>query len=634
MRSGLLLGLLGASLQTLPAQQPPATPAKPAAPAAAAGPKDAMRNGGFERTLQSPNLWTGVDRDGFLAGFRGFLPVLNEGGNIADTPMPVSVAAGDLNGDGLTDILSTDPLGYTRIYFNSGSKEQPKFSVGELTLPFLAVPEGDPLWMPPGLQSNEPAAWNLRWAKRRQGVRAGLADTTKTGKLDLVAGNYFGEIFFLPNRGSATVPQFGQPQSVSKAVLPTTKDPNHRWGNVFAPLLHDWDGDSKPDLLVGEGSYSANNVHLFINQGSAAAPVFNETKRQPLALGEGREQLSPALADANGDGLIDLLVADRRGRISVYPRPKDWKSGDTIKATGFLGKDGTVTPNADQALTLGSGIHSLATGDMNGDGLFDLVAGRSNGRLAWAVNKGTKEAPKFEAAVDLTGDKPVPASWMLPSQWDVETGSSRGNFYAFANAVAAADDAAAAPVEGTRALKFGYAPTANKLLPRPMLTTAASRTFDRKATQADKDRVFRDASEIRAVGGPNNYFVLRQNVQLEIGKTYTLSFQIKGSGVSNGSVILGWRGFKQLGEERIVRGERGAVKKEKNSITDSDQDAFDFRPSATWSSVTRQFKVEFKKERDLNQEKTTSEAVVEISFELTAPDGVLYLDDIKLLPSG
>jgi len=228
----------------------------------------------------------------------------------------------------------------------------------------------------------------------------------------------------------------------------------------------------------------------------------------------------------------------------------------------------------------------------------------------------------------------VPASWMLPSQWDVETGSSRGNFYAFANAVAAADDAAAAPAEGTRALKFGYAPTANKLLPRPTLTTAASRTFDRKATQADKDRVFRDAAEIRAVGAPNNYFVLRQNVQFEIGKTYTLSFQVKGSGISNGSVILGWRGFKQIGQDRIVRGERGAVTKQLNAIGDGDQDAFDFRPSANWSKVTRQFKVEFKKEKDLNKEKTTSEAVLEISFELTAPDGVLYLDDVKLLPGG
>ena len=94
----------------------------PAQAPAPAGPKDAVRNGGFERTLQSPNLWSGVDKDGFLAGFRGYLPVLNESGNVAETPMPVGVSAGDLNGDGLPDLLSSDPLGFVRIYLNSGSK--------------------------------------------------------------------------------------------------------------------------------------------------------------------------------------------------------------------------------------------------------------------------------------------------------------------------------------------------------------------------------------------------------------------------------------------------------------------------------------------------------------------------------
>ena len=102
---------------------------------APAGPKDAIRNGGFERTLQAPNLWSGVDREGFLAGFRGFLPALNQSGSIAETPMPVGVAVGDLNGDGLSDILSSDPLGYIQIYFNSGSKEEPKFTTGALTTP-------------------------------------------------------------------------------------------------------------------------------------------------------------------------------------------------------------------------------------------------------------------------------------------------------------------------------------------------------------------------------------------------------------------------------------------------------------------------------------------------------------------
>lgn len=605
-------------------------------PAPAAG-TDAIRNGSFERTLQVPNLWNGVDRDGFLSGFRGYLPVLNESGNVAETPMPVAVAVADLNGDSLPDILSSDPLGYVRIYFNSGSKEQPKFTIGELSMPWLASGEGDPPWRPPSLGGvNEEGGWNLRWARRRLGVRASLADLSGSGKMDLIAGNYFGDIFIIRNAGSAQVPQFPQPQPLAKAMVPTTKDPLHRWGNVFAPLMHDWDGDGKMDLLVGEGSYSANNIHLFLNQGSTASPVFNEDKHQPLALGEGREQLTPAITDVNGDGKMDVLVTDRRGRVTAYLRPANWKAGDSISPnapSGFLAKNGGLTTEESQALVLGSGIHTIATGDLNGDGMFDLVIGKSSGRIAWAPNKGSKEAPKFDPPTDLSGEKPAPLAWQLPSQWDVDSGTMRGNFLAYANCVSAQEDTGAAPVEGARALKFAYAAAPNKLLPRPTLLVPGTRDFDRSGDRDNTDPLFRAGAEQRGTGAPSNFFVLRQQVQLQIGKNYTLSFQAKGIKVSNANVTLGWRGYKQLGEDRLIRGERGAVRRERNAISDSDQMSSDFRPGGTWSAVTKNYKIEFKKERELNKEKMTSEGILEISFELGAPDGVLYLDDIKLVPA-
>jgi len=606
------------------------------APAPAAPPADAVRNGGFERVVQTPNLWSGVDKDGFLSGFRGFLPVLNESGNITDTPMPVSVAAGDMNGDGLTDLASSDPLGYIRIYFNTGSKEQPKFSSGELSLPYLALAEGVPPWMPPDLNPQEKTEWMQHWVKRRQGVRISMAPSSSTDKLDLIAGNYFGEVFLVPNRGTAQSPQFAQPPSLVAASLLSGKDPRQtRWGNVFAPLLHDWNGDGKPDLLLGEGSYSANNIHLLPNAGSGAAPSFDSDKKQVLALGDGREQLTPALADVDGQGGVDLLVADRGGRITVYLRPENWKAGDAIKPSGFIGKGGGITPADDptQALVLGSGIHTISTGDLNSDGLFDLVIGKSNGRIAWAPNKGSKGQPKFDAPADIKGEKPSPLAWSLPSQWDLDVGTSRGNYGAYATCVSVQEDAGADAKEGTKVLKFGYAASANKLLPRPALPNRAETFFERKGDEGRHDNLFRASAEARGNGGPANFFVLRQPVQLQIGKTYTLSFQAKGDKVSNAEVVLGWRGSKQLGEDRLIRGERGAVKREYNSISDSEDQAFDLRPGANWAAVTKQFKIEFKKERDLNKEKTTSEGILEIRFDLEGPDGFLCLDDIKLVPS-
>ena len=589
-----------------------------------------MQNGGFERTLQSPNLWSGVDKDGILAGFRFQLPILNEQGNIADAPLPVSPAVGDLNGDRLPDILASDPMGYLRIYFNSGTANEPKFTIGELTTPYLALREGDPPWRLPTVTSGDWGRWTYLWAHRRKGVSVSLVDGGTSGKLDLIAGTYSGEIFFIPNRGGNTVPQFPQPQSLVKDSIQLTKDLNYRWGNVFAPLLYDWDADKKPDLLVGEGSYSANNVHFFPNLGSPASPAFSQDKRQPLALGEGREQLRPALADVDGDGQTDLLVADRKGLVTAYLRPQGWKFGDTIKPSGFIAKAGGLTQDDGQALVLGSGINAISTGDMNGDSLFDLVVGKNSGRIAWIPNKGTKEQPKFESPADLKGTPPTPATWLMPSQWDIDVGVMRGNTFAYATCLGNAEDKNADTREGAKVLKFGYAPCVNKVLPRPYFSYPPVAKDEREMTD---DSQFRISAEERTRNKAANLFVMRQNIQFEIGKTYTLSFQAKGSKVSSGKVIVGWRGFKKTGETRKEQLARGAVRFIHSNISEARYLDIDFNPSTSWGNVGKPFKIEFKDKPELNGEKLTSEGIIEISFELAAPDGFIYIDDLKITPS-
>ena len=94
--------------------------------------KNLVPNGGFESATRRENLWQGVDSAGYLTGERGQVVALTLSGAITDAPMPVSVSVADMNADGLLDILAMDVVGYLRVYFNSGSKEEPKFTYGEL----------------------------------------------------------------------------------------------------------------------------------------------------------------------------------------------------------------------------------------------------------------------------------------------------------------------------------------------------------------------------------------------------------------------------------------------------------------------------------------------------------------------
>lgn len=321
-------------------------------------------------------------------------------------------------------------------------------------------------------------------------------------------------------------------------------------------------------------------------------------------------------------------MADSAGRITAYLRPANWKFGDTISPSGYLAQNGGLTPEEGAAFALGSGIHTIATGDMNGDGLFDLVVGKGNGRIVWAANKGMKDSPKFDAPADLTGEKPVPAAWQQPSQWEIDTGISRGNFLAYANCVTAEEDANASPPEGTRALKFGYASIPDS--PAARINLPGTKAF--RFGEYEQMWYFYDRSlSERILDAPSRTFMMQQPVELQAGKTYTLNMRHKGSGVVRAHLFLGWWGFKQKSEARLVRGERGAVTKIHDDIHEHGNIGKAFRPTTSWSLLEEKATITFKN-RELRDVNKTHKAVLIIAFELAAPDGFLYLDDLKLVP--
>lgn len=587
-----------------------------------------LSNPSFETGFRRENLWDGVDTAGFLTGERGALPVLTTSGTIAETAMPVSVSVADLNGDQLQDIAVMDPLGYLRIYFNAGTPQEPKFTVGELASIFLSR-----------IDPKDPTLQGINIGHAREGQRIHLSDITRSGKKDLVIGNYLGEIMLLMN-GSGVRPEFRQPSNIAQVIIPTMKDSLKKWGNVFAPATWDWNKDGKDDLLLGEGSYSANSIHLLLNQGSGAKPVFEENNRSVLAYGMGLEQLTPCIVDYNGDGNLDVLVTERTGKVAVYLNPgKPWKPGENLPFSFFIPVGGAKPAGAAGAgpqdpmdaakgtglLSLG-GIATIAAADFNGDGLFDLVFGKSNGRVALALNSGTKTEPKFGAPVEVKGDAGTPP-FTNPSGWEADIGLSRGNFYGFASVVKETDDAQAQPAEGKACLKLGYFPSPNKIMAVPAQYTPAFAGW--KAATGD--------SLSSLPGAPASYFGLTQGGSrpLKNNTTYSFSMKVKGARVTDAGVSINVTGSKELSAAKLERGDRNSVVRKENVVREAIAKVIRFNPGPQWSEVKGEFSVKFADKELSSAALDGKDGNLTWSISLVgnlAPGaGALYLDDMKII---
>jgi hypothetical protein len=265
----------------------------------------------------------------------------------------------------------------------------------------------------------------------------------------------------------------------------------------------------------------------------------------------------------------------------------------------------------------------VATGDLNGDGLFDLIVGKTNGRIAMAINKGTRQEPEFEAPVEIKGAAPSPPL-ATPSGWDVDYGFGRGNFLAYVTVVRDSEDPKLEPAEGKAALKIGYSPSHNLLMPPPSNYLPA--TGELKLSQIP---ILKESSEILR-NAPARYFMLRQDgrARFKVGASYTFSMKVRGR-CSEGQVGIAYSGRKQIGEERVTRGERDSVTVQRDEEKDKNQEVFAFSAGPAWTEIKKDFRVTFSN-RELSDLKETTSSAVQISFTLP-PDAELFIDDVKII---
>jgi len=203
---------------------------------------------------------------------------------LASTYVLAAPAFADLDGDGDLDLLVGEygEYGGAMQYFqNTGSASNPQFAA--------------PVKNPFGLTSVYYNALPV------------FADLDGDGDMDLLAGEYYGAMQYFENTGSASNPQFATPQMNPFGLVSTNE--------LAIPDFADLDGDGDLDLLVGE---YVGVMQYYQNTGSASNPQFAAPQMNPFGLASTYLVASPAFADLDGDGDMDLLVGEGYGSMQYF----------------------------------------------------------------------------------------------------------------------------------------------------------------------------------------------------------------------------------------------------------------------------------------------------------------------------
>ncbi len=244
----------------------------------------------------------------------------------------------DLDGDGDLDLLLANKidaghLEKSRVYRfeNTGTRTSPRFALKD-TLDFRPTFHQAPAF----------------------------GDLDGDGDLDMLLGTWNQGVAFYRNDGSTREARF---TLVDSAYITLTR------GSNSTPALGDIDGDGDLDLFIGEAS---GEINFYRNDGTRTAPKFVLVSDKFEDFNVGRRS-TPTLVDIDGDGDLDLLVGAEDGGIFLF------RNNGTPRAPHFVADPSFKVPLPH--------FSSPAFGDLNGDGVLDLVSGGLGGGVVYFQGK-------------------------------------------------------------------------------------------------------------------------------------------------------------------------------------------------------------------------------------------------------
>ncbi len=255
---------------------------------------------------------------------------------------PYSVAIGDIDGDGKVDIVIANVVSSTVSVLRNTSTSG--------TISFATKQD---------------------FTTGTNPYSVAIRDLDGDGKSDLAVAN----------QSSQTVSVLRNTSTIGSIGFATKID----FGTGYGPwsvAIGDIDGDGKPDLAVANDYFST--VSILRNTSTIGSINFDTKVDFPT----GGRPWSVAIGDIDGDGKLDLAVQGLiSGIVSVY------RNTSSIGSIGFATKVDFAT---------GAQPTAVAMGDVNGDGKLDMVVANEN-QLTVSVFRNTSTSGSINAGSFAAG---------------------------------------------------------------------------------------------------------------------------------------------------------------------------------------------------------------------------------------
>jgi len=140
-----------------------------------------------------------------------------------------------------------------------------------------------------------------------------FADLDDDGDYDLILGEDIGELTYFPNEGTKSNPVFYSDEPDTNLFA------NIDVGARSAPALLDLDGDGDLDLIVAEGSVTGGKLFYYQNSGDKKHPIWTYIENYFQDFDFDLDYFPvPRVFDMNDDGAVDLVIGEQSGTLKIY----------------------------------------------------------------------------------------------------------------------------------------------------------------------------------------------------------------------------------------------------------------------------------------------------------------------------